>query len=266
MTFVECSICGHTFQFGSVEHVSIAECPQCRNGITVPRPTVVPESNSIWLETYGGQRLQRRNTWRIEAGMRLNWLHLYQPQGSLLEIGCGTGEFLEVALQQGHEAYGIEPSIDACKHARDLGVLVIDKPLEQSMNRFKDYKFDSIAMWHSLEHLTSPVEVLMCCHELLSDEGNIFIEVPNYDSLDCKRLGMSWHCADPSQHIHHFSKSGITYALSLANLRVDTMIEFSPRIYWDTQSWKQLVNQRLLDGVGKLSNDYLRVVASKADA
>lgn len=261
---IECSICNNTFYSENLEPVQIVHCSKCCNGTTIPRPSFAADSDAIWRDTYNGQRVERRDTWIKEAYLRLNWMHLYKPNGSILEVGCGTGEFLEVASDNGHEAYGVEPSVHACMQARDHGAFVINAELASAMDRFRDYRFDSIAMWHSLEHIPNPVECLKDCSNILADDGKLFIEVPNYDSYDRKRLGATWQCADPSQHYHHFSKTGIAEALRYANLKPDYILEFTPRIYWSPASWKGIINRRMLDNIELTSNDYLRIVASKA--
>ena len=83
------------------------------------------ESDGIWVGQYGGQRLARRPVWFAEARQRLDWILLRQPDGVLVEVGAGTGEFAKVALDAGFDTYAVEPSLWAAHQAQGLSLIHI---------------------------------------------------------------------------------------------------------------------------------------------
>lgn len=109
-------------------------------------------------------------------------LRLVQPflaKGSrLIEIGCGAGEFLTAVQPLVVEATGIELNPDQAAVGRQTGLNIKSEPVEH----FDDFKrFDVICMFQTLEHMLEPRAALDAIRKALTDEGTLFIEVPNVD-------------------------------------------------------------------------------------
>ncbi len=105
-----------------------------------------------------------------------------KPTGKLLDIGAGKGGFVSLARKKGYEAKGIEPSVRFCEYAREsYGVQVDEGYLERGMH-FKDEKFDVITLFHVLEHVPQPQELLGTISQYLKEDGVVYIEVPNADA------------------------------------------------------------------------------------
>ncbi len=85
------------------------------------------------------------------------------PDGLLLEVGCATGEFVEEATAVGYEAIGVEPSKWAADTARRSGAEVFCGTLADWRAEYDSFTVDAVAMFHVLEHLDDPVEVLREC-------------------------------------------------------------------------------------------------------
>lgn len=112
-----------------------------------------------------------------EALLRKN-----KPSGKLLDIGAGKGDFVFLAGRNGYEAKGIEPSLRFCKYARETyGVQVEHGYLDQG-DYFKGEKFDAITLFHVLEHVPRPQELLETISQYLKEDGVVYIEVPNDDA------------------------------------------------------------------------------------
>jgi len=119
----ECLACGEAvypeaYRPRSGPHALV--CNTCGSGMTWPPPRRQVEGDGLWAELYGNARLASRDTWFSEGRKRVEWMQLYLPEGCLLEIGCGTGEFIKVAEQDGYDVFGVEPSGWAAEHARAL--------------------------------------------------------------------------------------------------------------------------------------------------
>ncbi len=262
-----CVACGSPFQSTPPPSNSgrILTCLTCGTGHTWPLPTRQVEGDGLWMESYGNSRLRMRDQWYREARQRLEWVQLYQPEGDLLELGCGTGEFLDVAQQNGFDSYGIEPSHWAAQEAQKLHPNVLQGSLEDWLEQFKGLRPDVIALWHVLEHVPDPLTLLQQLRIIIAPTGVLAIEVPNYASSEARRLGEQWGSAQLADHVHHYTPKGLGSILLSAGFVVDALIPFSGRVYGSTGSWRRQRNTALLQGWQWPSLDLLRVVARVAD-
>jgi 2-polyprenyl-3-methyl-5-hydroxy-6-metoxy-1,4-benzoquinol methylase len=129
---------------------------------------------------------------------------LQDSKGKLLDIGSGTGEFLNVAKEDGWEIIGVEPSSKAKAIAIKKGVSFID-----NTNLLEEHSFDVITMWHVLEHVPNIENQIKELKRLLKPNGTILIAVPNFNSFDAKYYGVFWAAYDVPRHLWHFSKTAI---------------------------------------------------------
>ena len=127
------------------------------------------------------------------------------PQkGKILDVGCGTGEFLAEMRQAGWDARGVEPDAAAVAYAiEQLKLRVYIGGLAAVPNVPESY--DVITMWHVLEHLYDPHQAIQRARDLLKKGGVLIIAVPNVDSLDRKLYKKNWIAFDAPRHVQHFS-------------------------------------------------------------
>lgn len=124
-------------------------------------------------------------------------------KGKLLDIGSGTGYFLNIMKQANWQVQGIEPDSGARSFSRkefDLEVQELDQLFELS-----DQSFDVITMWHVLEHVHRLDETLDKIHKTLVKNGLLVIAVPNCNSADAKHYGPHWAGWDVPRHLYHFT-------------------------------------------------------------
>lgn len=125
-------------------------------------------------------------------------------KGKLLDIGCGTGDFLVEAKNQGWTILGFEPNSDAKQLAAKKGVLFTD-----DIFALPDNTFDVVTMWHVLEHVPNLTEYIANLKRIVKPDGTIIIAVPNYKSYDAKYYNRFWAAYDVPRHLWHFSKTSI---------------------------------------------------------
>lgn len=128
----------------------------------------------------------------------------YVEKGTLLDIGAGTGDFLNQAKKSGWEVTGIEPSTAARKRAFEKGVNLCEVEAE-----IGDRKFDVITMWHVLEHVPDVEKQIEWIKNHLSTDGVLIVAVPNFNSYDAKYYKNFWAAWDVPRHLHHFSSKSI---------------------------------------------------------
>jgi SAM-dependent methyltransferase/GT2 family glycosyltransferase len=260
-----CPACGAPLAMPTVgiSPATIVDCPDCGTGVTWPPPSRDVEGAEIFEETYGGSRLARRPTWINEARSRVGWLELYVPDGSILELGCATGEFLSVAGDAGYEVYGVETSAWAAAEARNIGGDVVTGYLEDWRRQYPDFRVDSVVMWHVLEHVPAPLPLLREIADVLKPEGSVIIEVPNFASSRARANGASWEHASLNEHTYHYTPDGLVILLQSAGFDPREVLQFSTRVYGTTEGWKKQRNEALLERAPWPPLDMLRVLARK---
>ena len=129
-----------------------------------------------------------------------------KKSGSILDIGCGTGEFLKTMKQAGWNINGVEIN----KEARKLAELNTNLAILNQTEFFKSTrKYDLITLWHSLEHLHELEKFLNKIFTSLSTNGIVIIAVPNYKSFDADYYQNNWAAYDVPRHLYHFSFKAI---------------------------------------------------------
>ncbi len=123
--------------------------------------------------------------------------------GLILDIGTGTGFFLNEMKKHGWEITGIEKSEEARNFAKSEFDLDI-KPVEESVH-LEDSGYDVITLWHVLEHIHSLEESMEKYMRLLKRKGKLVIAVPNHASYDAEHYKEFWAAYDVPRHIWHFS-------------------------------------------------------------
>lgn len=164
-----------------------------------------PSSRLAWLVP-----LFPKRRWRAEWSVR----HLRRPPGAarLLDVGCGTGEFLVRMREAGWEVAGIEPDAASAEIARSKGLDVQQAGLGDA--RLDDGAFAAITLNHVLEHLHDPRAALERCRALLRPGGVVWIATPNIASLGHARFGRDWFGLDPPRHLVLFSPRALEDALA----------------------------------------------------
>lgn len=139
-------------------------------------------------------------------------------QGSLLDIGCGTGAFLHYMKQLGWQVTGLEPDDTARNNAKTLYNI---EPLPSTeLFSLPPQQFDAITMWHVLEHVHALHDYLRQIKTLLKPEGSLLIAVPNYTSSDAEHYGPFWAAYDVPRHLYHFSPDAMETLLKQHKIRI----------------------------------------------
>lgn len=141
-------------------------------------------------------------------------------EGQLLDIGCGTGRFLE-ALRSNFpnwNLYGLEPNKSAAAFARRKGLQVTTGFIEDS--NFQDGSIDLILLHHVLEHIEHPLFFLEKCSALLKKGGYIIIAVPNHNSPLARIFGKHWYHMDIPRHLFFFTPTTLQNLIKKAGFSV----------------------------------------------
>ncbi len=195
---------------------------------TLPQPSAENLGRYYQSEDYISHTDGNRNLFektyqlikRFALQRKISLINSYSPGRNLLDIGCGTGDFLAAARRSGWKASGTEPG----EFARALA-LGKDLDVRTDSNVFPPASFDVITLWHVLEHVPDPDRQIREILRLLKPDGIAVIAVPNFRSADARHYGSNWAAYDVPRHLWHFSKTAI---LNLATRHSMTVTRILP--------------------------------------
>lgn len=168
------------------KHSRIVKCKSCGLVYTNPMENVSKLSEG-YEEVVDDEYLQTEKYRKILSLEHLKNIEKFKKKGKILDVGCFAGYFLELAIERGWKAYGIEPSLWANKIAKKRGINIISDSIEKAS--LKDNCYDAITLWDVIEHLPNPKQVLKKCYASLSNGGIMALGTPNMESLISKILG-----------------------------------------------------------------------------
>lgn len=147
---------------------------------------------------------------------------------SILDVGCGTGDFLTSCFKNEFEVFGVEPN----KQAREIALQKIKSnsifDSFESLQKTTSCKFDIITLWHVLEHVPNLIEYIKTLKKLLNPNGVLVIAVPNFKSYDAHHYKEFWAAYDVPRHLWHFSKGAIATLFKKVDLKI---VKIHPMIF-----------------------------------
>jgi 2-polyprenyl-3-methyl-5-hydroxy-6-metoxy-1,4-benzoquinol methylase len=141
----------------------------------------------------------------------------------VLDVGCAAGFFLRVLREEGHEVFGVEPSVIAGEAIDALGRERVHTGLLEEIVAGQAAfggPFDLLTMWDVIEHVPDPVRLLEEARHLLRPDGHLLLETQNVDSAFARLLGPRWHHYKHEEHIYHFNRRTVRRVLDRAGFEV----------------------------------------------
>lgn len=221
-----CPLCGGAVAAADMfVPVRLLHCSRCR---FVFRPTAQDAPNLYGPHYW--RRYADEEARAYEAQVRLDLVRSHRASGRLIEVGCGTGHFLEAAWRAGFDVAGVEPSeVAADQSSRRVSAEIYVGTIEDV--RLSAASADVVCAFHVLEHLTDPLAALGRMRETLAHGGHLFVEVPNIESVRARRDRERWFHLDPAHHACHFSPSSLQEALNRAGFKIVRMTTIPAATY-----------------------------------
>jgi len=269
MTSVACSVCGapapaafHASDRNrrlSEESFTYHQCTRCRTLQVVPVPVdlhryypaeyyPIPQDRAALLAAAASDRYKLEIVRRFVSG------------GRLVEIGPAIGGFAAVMQQAGYETSAIEMDAECCRFLR----LVLQIPVRETNDPIAalaaDGPFDVVAMWHVIEHLPNPLEVLGAAASALAPGGIIALAAPNPDAFQFRLFGSRWTHLDAPRHLRLIPFSALAEAGRDLGLEVVLMTTQDPgTLGWNVFGWRESLAGFVR---GRYSRSALRLVGS----
>ncbi len=205
--------------------IDIVQCGSCGCGYAekFPRDTAdvysseeyLPIAQSDYLDnvTYRFERFGKERLSLIDA-----YLDKVPADTRLLDVGCGTGWFLEMAQKQGYKVFGQELGKElAAFTATRLGITVWDRAFTAID---PNEHFDAITLFDVIEHVPNPREVLQSVCSHLNPEGIALMFTPNLDSFAFRTLKEKSSLVMPVEHLYYFTEKSLRRIIEEAGLDV----------------------------------------------
>lgn len=151
----------------------------------------------------------------------------YKKSKNILDFGCGKGKFLSVAKKEGFNIMGIETEINRSNFARGIYNINVDSNYYSS-GKINTSPFQVITLFHVLEHLPNPKEIISnLVKDNLDNDGLFIIEVPNFLSFQSKLAKEKWMHIDVPRHLSHFTIKNLENFMEDISLKITETEYFS---------------------------------------
>jgi 2-polyprenyl-3-methyl-5-hydroxy-6-metoxy-1,4-benzoquinol methylase len=219
-----CPICGNQSfsevlsgkdHFLSGEQFMIVRCSNCNFRLTSPRPSSDEISRYYESGEYIAHNAARSDPFTLLYRIVRNYtirqkfklVRTNTTGENLMDIGCGTGEFLNYCSGKGLKVTGIEPNEQARKFARENFSLDIHD--QDFLETLEKDSMDVVAMWHVLEHVGNLEERMNQVSLILRPGGTLVLALPNSDSWDAGFYKEYWAAYDLPRHLYHFTPESV---------------------------------------------------------
>ena len=211
----------------------LVTCSACGFTFTNPQPTAETIPHYYKSEKYishtGGTRGLMDNLYRLARSFTLRWKAQLVTNNAiektLLDYGCGTGNFLHHMKSLGWSVTGIEPSSTARLKANQ------NAPVYEAIENISG-TFSTVTLWHVLEHIHDLHGTLAEIKKRLTASGTVFIAVPNYKSADANHYKNFWAAYDVPRHLWHFNQHTMTHVLTKAGFTIHKIVPMKLDAYY----------------------------------
>jgi 2-polyprenyl-3-methyl-5-hydroxy-6-metoxy-1,4-benzoquinol methylase len=217
----------------SKESFAITKCKGCGLLLTNPRPDESVIGNYYESEDYISHSDKANNLINLlyktvryfTLRNKRKTLERLTSTHSILDYGCGTGDFISHCKDKGWETTGVEPNAKARQIAIDK---VGDTVYPDSSHIEKKQTFGVITLWHVLEHVHDINNLLKTLKKRLEKNGYMIIAVPNNDSYDAYKYKEHWAAYDVPRHLYHFNQQNIKQLATKHDMK---LVETIPMLF-----------------------------------
>jgi SAM-dependent methyltransferase len=157
---------------------------------------------------------------RTRVAQLIDSFSSFRKTNKILDVGCGDGLFLELALAKGWEVYGTEFDLLAVETCEKKGINMSYGVLDTA--QYQSESFDMIVYTEVLEHIQNQYDEIGKFHALLRPGGGVYLTTPNFDSLSRYLLGPSWNVIGYPEHLAYFDKHSLISLFSSFGFKISS--------------------------------------------
>lgn len=262
---MDCILCGNN-KYEVIHHgvrgnpnIDVLQCKKC--GL-VRLSQFLSDTNDFYrnscMHNYGPEVSKAQSDEVADTNRRFQLTLNTISNKIICDFGCGSGGYLMKARSVASQVYGIELETAMCHNLRQQGITCFQS-IDEAEKELEG-KLDVITLWHVLEHLEDPIEMLQRLERLLAPNGRIYIEVPNAEDA----LLSLYHCSSFADftywecHLFLYNNETLNRLVKKAGLKIkfQTQIQRYPlsnHLYWlingkpgGHKQWS-MMNRDLLD-------------------
>jgi SAM-dependent methyltransferase len=202
---------------GLTELYTLVRCPAC-SMVWLKDPPSFSSMGQHYTDDYYHALKQSAEHDTERWRSHLRFLLRFKREGSLLDLGCGSGSFLLAAKERFAPLYGAEMSTEDARRAgaRTGASVFVGDILDAP---FLPRSLDVITAFDVLEHMYKPREVVLRAWEWLRPGGVFYVALPNFGSWEAKTLRSHWFGLELPRHICHFSPMSLRQLFESAGFR-----------------------------------------------
>jgi 2-polyprenyl-3-methyl-5-hydroxy-6-metoxy-1,4-benzoquinol methylase len=204
-----CAVASTEFVLEGHEGIRLMRCGSCRL-VFHCQFTDEAELREYYDDYYDGENLAFSPITDTRFGELLRSFESYRQGNHILDVGCGSGHFLKVAIEVGWKAYGTEIASSAFEQLSRLGINSFCGKLESAS--YASGFFDVVYCSEVIEHLVDPVTLLREIGRIVRRGGMLYLTTPNFDSLSRRLLGSKWRVIG-KEHICYFTPGSLSRSI-----------------------------------------------------
>jgi 2-polyprenyl-3-methyl-5-hydroxy-6-metoxy-1,4-benzoquinol methylase len=151
-------------------------------------------------------------------------------EGTILDIGSGTGHFANTMKEAGWQVTGMEINEKARSYSASRFGLEIAEP--EHISGLPAGSFDCVTLWHVLEHFHDPFRYASEIRRLLKPDGLCIIALPNCRSFDAKHYGKFWAAYDVPRHLWHFNPETFRRFAYKTGFRIEKLLSLPLDLFY----------------------------------
>lgn len=223
----------------SAERFSYRRCVTCRTLSIVPQPEDI---SRYYPSEYYHLPTDRRE---LLAGAepeqyKLDIIRRFVAGGRLVEIGPAIGGFTVLAQEAGYSTSAIEMDSACCQFLRKVVGVEVHETADPISALAAHGPFDVVAMWHVIEHLRNPRQVLAAAAAALRPGGVVVLGAPNPDAFQFRIFGSRWTHVDAPRHFFLIPVDTLASAGRTAGLELGLLTTRDPgTLGWNVFGWRE---------------------------
>jgi SAM-dependent methyltransferase len=181
----------------------------------------------------------KKNEWykRVQSKHRFFKIKSHLADGKKnLDFGCGHGFFVQVLAENGYQSFGFDIGAEKISHHHNGNITN-----KNNLKQFEESDFDTITLWHVLEHMYDHHTIISQLKEKLKHNGKMIIAVPNANSFGLKKLGTKWGwLQQPFVHINMYNPENLSMLLQTHGFKI---VSVTTSDTWDQSLYDFLISK-----------------------